>query len=78
MFKKVFIKTTAERAIQAMASSLVALVAVSATIQGVEWTAVGGAVALSGLISVASSLAGRNFNDKNTPSWVDTAERPPW
>lgn len=55
---KRWFKATAVRAIKTVAQTAVATIGVSATMGEVNWTAVASASALSGILSILTSIAG--------------------
>ena len=66
-----FVKSAAERAVQAGAATALSLLGVSTVIQEVDIEVIAGSVVLSMVVSVLTSIAGTRRNDPETGSWVE-------
>lgn len=55
---KKWLKAAGVRAVKTMAQSFIAMIGTAAAMQDVNWTLVGSATVLSGILSIATSIAG--------------------
>ena len=58
MLNKKWFKAAGIRAVKTMAQSFVAMIGTAAVMQDVNWVMVGSATVLSGILSLATSVAG--------------------
>lgn len=58
MFNKLWLKAAGIRSVKTMAQSFIAMIGTSVVLEDVSWLYVFSAVALSGVLSIATSLAG--------------------
>jgi hypothetical protein len=68
---KKFIIDMAERAVKTAAQTAIAAIGTTQFMGEIDWKIVGSTVGLAAILSVLTSLASRNFGEKDTASIAD-------